>query len=103
MSTGSLPEKRTVYFGPVRGIYEPTKFDDFMRNSLVAKLWAIENPSACNDEPIGLSEVTYHFPQAGLGVNYSRVRENRCLVTLLSTRKEVIDKITEFIFEEDSK
>ncbi len=97
-----MSEKRTIYFGPPREMYTRDRFKQFVEENVALHLKAIRSPSPCNPEHHNPEEVTYHFPEAGLGIRYTAVNEHRCMVDLLGTRKKVLDDITAFMFEADN-
>ncbi len=104
---------RTLYFGPPSGIYEPKRFNDFALIDIPRKLIEINSPSKCNTER-GSGEgdsssaspkdgITYHYPDAGIGLFYHLVRPDRCMVNLLGTRQREMNEIMEFIFSTDNQ
>ncbi len=102
--------KRTLYFGPPRGFYEPKRFNDFALIDIPRRLIEINSPSKCNTEgERGSSSdspqvgITYHYPDAGIGLFYHLIRPNRCIVNLMGTRKREMDEIMELIFEKEDE
>ena len=104
MSTGRGIEKRTLYFGPAKGFYEPERFERFACNEVTAELKRIHSSSPCNIEPQTNGETVYHFPSAGIGLSYNRIGE-RCAVNLVATQRNrrELEAITELVFELDAK
>ncbi len=96
------PETRTIYFGPPKGMYESNFFHDFARIDIGRKLNQIGSPSECNVEDHD-NGTTYHFPTAGMGINYTIINVDRCRVNLMGTRTDVLDDISAFFFEKDNE
>ena len=97
-----MTEKRTLYYGPPIGIYDPRAFDTFVRSNVVDELLKIGSKSACSVEVESASSTMYHFPLAGIGLRYMAPTQGRCIVEMLGTRKKEMDDITRFIFETDN-
>ncbi len=105
--------RRTLYFGPPKGFYEPKTFNDFALIEIPRKLIEICSPSECNTERgSGKGDassaspedgITYHYPNAGIGLFYQLIMSDRCKVDLMGTREREKDAIMEFVFSEDSK
>lgn len=105
--------KRTLYFGPPIGFYEPKRFNDFALIDIPRKLIEIGSQSECNPERSkgkGFASsanpeegIIYHYPNAGIGISYQIVRTNRCMVDLMATRIKEMDEIMEFLFYSDNE
>ncbi|MBI3333921.1 hypothetical protein HYZ97_00325 [Candidatus Pacearchaeota archaeon] len=90
--------KRTVYFGPPAGRYESASFPAFVQQ-ISEKL---ADQGRCNEEHHGPHSITYHFPDAGLGITYARINEHRCIVDIMGS-SSLLEEMTSFIFAEDNK
>ena len=93
--------KRPLYLGPMKGFYTHSNFQDFVQKDLSQKLDEMGLPSRCNPEETN-TVTTFHFPQAGIGLEYRIINPYRCVVQLLGNREDHMEAITLFIVQKDS-
>lgn len=92
-----------IYFGPPIGFYNFKKFKDFAEIDIPQRLKETGVPSNCNFEEHSDGSVTFHYPDAGLGLSYSSKVPERCMVSLYGARVDTMKSIESFLEEKDNE
>ena len=90
-----------LYEGPAKGLYEPTRFDTFMRTMMSILAAEPGRETRVNPERISEKATMYHMPELEVGVRHA-VRGLAVEVSLLGTKKLFIEKVRLILLEEAS-
>lgn len=102
MTSGAGPHKASVYFGLPVGIYSQDGFRGFVEGDLSCWMNQNEVPNQLNIEKSG-RVTTYHFPQAGIGLEYTAFGEDRCGVQMFAgaSRRDTMEGIFRLVVRKE--
>lgn len=83
--------EREIYSGPATGLYDPHRFDEFMKRSF---------GSHVNPEPTTPGAIMYHFPDSGVGVRHAQAG-GRVVVSLIGAKPVNVSKFERLIKERE--